>query len=334
MKLGIIGATGAVGKVFLDLLPKSKLNVSELRLTASERSIGKKIKYNNTDYIVQENSDDFYDGLDYVFSSASAEVSKKAAEKSKKHNAIMIDDSSEFRMNEDVPLVVPEINSESLKSHNGVVAIPNCTTTPLAMILDAVRSEYNLKRVIVDTYQAVSGTGNLAIKELLDQTKHYLENGTISDEKNVYSHNIGLNLIPHVESPLDNLYTKEEMKMVYETRKILSDPELKVSATCVRVPVIRCHSESINIEFDKPPNINKISKILNQYNGIIVLDDIKNDLYPTPLFGEGKHDIFIGRLRNDISNENAINLWVVSDNLIKGAALNAIQILEVFEKIG
>jgi aspartate-semialdehyde dehydrogenase len=334
MKLGIIGATGAVGKVFLDLLPKSKLNVSELRLTASERSIGKKIKYNNTDYIIQENSEDFYVGLDYVFSSASAEVSKKAAEKSKKHNAIMIDDSSEFRMNEDVPLVVPEINSESLKSHNGVVAIPNCTTTPLAMILDAVRSEYNLKRVIVDTYQAVSGTGNLAIKELLDQTKHYLDNGTISDKKNVYSHNIGLNLIPHVESPLDNLYTKEEMKMLYETRKILSDPELKISATCVRVPVIRCHSESINIEFDKPPNINQISKILNQYNGITVLDDIKNDLYPTPLFGEGKHDIFIGRLRNDISNENAINLWVVSDNLIKGAALNAIQILEVFEKIG
>jgi len=334
MKLGIIGATGAVGKVFLNLLPSSNLNITDLRLSASSRSIGKKINYQNQDYTIQENSDDFYSGLDFVFSSASSEVSKMAAEKSKEHNVIMIDDSSEFRLDDDVPLVIPEINSKSLKAHKGIVAIPNCTTTPLAMILDSLRAEYKLKRIIVDTYQAVSGTGNLAIEELINQTKHYLETGEVSEEKHVYPHTIGLNLIPHVEDPQENLYTKEEMKMLYETRKILSEPSLKVSATCVRVPVIRCHSESINIEFDTNPDLNLITNLLNNYKGITVIDDIIANSYPTPIFGEGKNDVFVGRLRQDISNENAINIWAVSDNLIKGAALNAIQILEVFQEIG
>lgn len=334
MKLGIIGATGAVGKVFLDLLPNSNLNITELRLSASSRSIGKKINYQSNEYTIQENSDNFYLGLDFVFSSASSEVSKIAAEKSKEHNVILIDDSSEFRLNDDVPLVIPEINPDSLNEHNGIIAIPNCTTTPLAMILDALRSEYELKRIIVDTYQAVSGTGNLAIKELINQTKHYLETGKISEEMNVYPHTIGLNLIPHIEAPQENLYTKEEMKMLYETRKILSEPNLKISATCVRVPVIRCHSESINVEFFSNPDLSLITNLFNDYKGITVIDDISTNSYPTPIFGEGKNDVFVGRLRKDISNENAINLWVVSDNLVKGAALNAIQILEVFQKIG
>ena len=334
MKLGIIGATGAVGKVFLDLLPNSNLNITELRLSASSRSIGKKINYQSQEYTIQENSDNFYSGLDFIFSSASSEVSKMAAEKSKEYNVIMIDDSSEFRLNDDVPLVIPEINPDSLNVHNGIIAIPNCTTTPLAMILDALRSEYELKRIIVDTYQAVSGTGNLAIEELINQTKHYLETGKISEEMNVYPHTIGLNLIPQVEAPQENLYTKEEMKMLYETRKILSEPNLKISATCVRVPVIRCHSESINVEFYTNPDLNLITNLLNNYKGITVIDDISTNSYPTPVFGEGKSDVFVGRLRKDISNGNAINLWAVSDNLIKGAALNAIQILEVFQKIG
>ena len=334
MKIGIIGATGAVGQVFLDLLPQSKLQITNLKLTASTRSIGKKIIYENQEYTIQEHNDDFYNDLDYVFSSASSDVSKIAAQKSKEHEVIMIDDSSEFRLDKNVPLVVPEINSDALHNHEGIVAIPNCTTTPLAMILDAVRTNYKIKRVIVDTYQAVSGTGNLAIDELLDQTRHYLENGTNSNKKEVYPHNIGLNLIPHVETPQDNLYTKEEMKMLYETRKILSDDQLKVSATCVRVPVIRCHSESINIEFDQNPDVEKISQLINNYPGITILDDIHTNTYPTPVFGEGKEDVYVGRLRKDISNENAINLWAVSDNLVKGAALNAIQILEEFQKIG
>ena len=334
MKLGIIGATGAVGKVFLDLLPNSNLNITELRLSASIRSIGKKINYQSHEYTIQENSDNFYSGLDFVFSSASSEVSKIAAEKSKEHNVIMIDDSSEFRLNDDVPLVIPEINPDRLNEHNGIIAIPNCTTTPLAMILDALRSEYELKRIIVDTYQAVSGTGNLAIEELINQTKHYLETGKISEEMNVYPHTIGLNLIPHVEAPQENLYTKEEMKMLYETRKILSEPNLKISATCVRVPVIRCHSESINVEFFSNPDLSLITNLFNDYKGITVIDDISTNSYPTPIFGEGKNDVFVGRLRKDISNENAINLWAVSDNLVKGAALNAIQILEIFQKIG
>ena len=334
MKLGIIGATGAVGKVCLDLLPNSNLNITELRLSASIRSIGKKINYQSHEYTIQENSDNFYSGLDFVFSSASSEVSKIAAEKSKEHNVIMIDDSSEFRLNDDVPLVIPEINPDRLNEHNGIIAIPNCTTTPLAMILDALRSEYELKRIIVDTYQAVSGTGNLAIEELINQTKHYLETGKISEEMNVYPHTIGLNLIPHVEAPQENLYTKEEMKMLYETRKILSEPNLKISATCVRVPVIRCHSESINVEFFSNPDLSLITNLFNDYKGITVIDDISTNSYPTPIFGEGKNDVFVGRLRKDISNENAINLWAVSDNLVKGAALNAIQILEIFQKIG
>ena len=334
MKLGIIGATGAVGKVFLDLLPNSNLNITELRLSASSRSIGKKINYQSQEYTIQENSDNFYSGLDFIFSSASSEVSKMAAEKSKEYNVIMIDDSSEFRLNDDVPLVIPEINPDSLNVHNGIIAIPNCTTTPLAMILDALRSEYELKRIIVDTYQAVSGTGNLAIEELINQTKHYLETGKISEEMNVYPHTIGLNLIPQVEAPQENLYTKEEMKMLYETRKILSEPNLKISATCVRVPVIRCHSESINVEFFSNPDLSLITNLFNDYKGITVIDDISTNSYPTPVFGEGKSDVFVGRLRKDISNGNAINLWAVSDNLVKGAALNAIQILEVFQKIG
>ena len=286
----------------------------------------KKLVVNETEYLVEEIKEELFNNVDFVFISANNEISKNIGLLASKKNCIVIDDSSVFRMNPDVPLVVPEVNAHALKEHKGIISIPNCSTTPLAMILKPLHSINPIKRVIVDTYQSVSGTGAAAIKELNLQSSEILDNlnPTISE----YPHQIAFNLIPHIDNFHENGYTNEEMKMINETRKILEIPDLPISATCVRVPVKIAHCESVNIELSEPIELETVNNIFSNNKGIKILDNPLKNLYPTPIEVEGKDDVLIGRIRKDLSNKNGISLWLASDNLRKGAALNAIQIAE------
>ena len=324
--IAVIGATGAVGQVLLDLIEARNFPYNSLYLCASTRSVGKKLVVNETEYLVEEIKEELFNNVDFVFISANNEISKNIGLLASKKNCIVIDDSSVFRMNPDVPLVVPEVNAHALKEHKGIISIPNCSTTPLAMILKPLHSINPIKRVIVDTYQSVSGTGAAAIKELNLQSSEILDNlnPTISE----YPHQIAFNLIPHIDNFHENGYTNEEMKMINETRKILEIPDLPISATCVRVPVKIAHCESVNIELSEPIELETVNKIFSNNKGIKILDNPLKNLYPTPIEVEGKDDVLIGRIRKDLSNKNGISLWLASDNLRKGAALNAIQIAE------
>ncbi|MBM04541.1 MAG: aspartate-semialdehyde dehydrogenase [Dehalococcoidia bacterium] len=324
--IAVIGATGAVGQVLLDLIEARNFPYNSLYLCASTRSVGKKLVVNETEYLVEEIKEELFNNVDFVFISANNEISKNIGLLASKKNCIVIDDSSVFRMNPDVPLVVPEVNAHALKEHKGIISIPNCSTTPLAMILKPLHSINPIKRVIVDTYQSVSGTGAAAIKELNLQSSEILDNlnPTISE----YPHQIAFNLIPHIDNFHENGYTNEEMKMINETRKILEIPDLPISATCVRVPVKIAHCESVNIELSEPIELETVNNIFSNNKGIKILDNPLKNLYPTPIEVEGKDDVLIGRIRKDLSNKNGISLWLASDNLRKGAALNAIQIAE------
>ena len=324
--IAVIGATGAVGQVLLDLIEARNFPYNSLYLCASTRSVGKKLVVNETEYLVEEIKEELFNNVDFVFISANNEISKNIGLLASKKNCIAIDDSSVFRMNPDVPLVVPEVNAHALKEHKGIISIPNCSTTPLAMILKPLHSINPIKRVIVDTYQSVSGTGAAAIKELNLQSSEILDNlnPTISE----YPHQIAFNLIPHIDNFHENGYTNEEMKMINETRKILEIPDLPISATCVRVPVKIAHCESVNIELSEPIELETVNNIFSNNKGIKILDNPLKNLYPTPIEVEGKDDVLIGRIRKDLSNKNGISLWLASDNLRKGAALNAIQIAE------
>lgn len=241
-------------------------------------------------------------------------------------NTILIDDSSAFRMDPDVPLIVPEVNAEALKDVKNIISIPNCSTTPLVMALKPLHDNFSIKRVIVDTYQSVSGTGSAALDELKIQTKQYLDNDSI--QADVYPHQIAFNVLPHIEPFLSNGYTREEMKMLNETRKILNIPDLNLSATCVRVPVMIGHSEAVHAEFHNPVDLEKSVELLRGFPGIRVVDDPISAMYPMPIDSEGDDDVLVGRIRNDMSCDNSIAFWLASDNLRKGAALNAIQIAE------
>ena len=324
--IAVIGATGAVGQVLLDLIEARNFPYNSLYLCASTRSVGKKLVVNETEYLVEEIKEELFNNVDFVFISANNEISKNIGLLASKKNCIEKDDSSVFRMNPDVPLVVPEVNAHALKEHKGIISIPNCSTTPLAMILKPLHNINPIKRVIVDTYQSVSGTGAAAIKELNLQSSEILDNlnPTISE----YPHQIAFNLIPHIDNFHENGYTNEEMKMINETRKILEIPDLPISATCVRVPVKIAHCESVNIELSEPIELETVNNIFSNNKGIKILDNPLKNLYPTPIEVEGKDDVLIGRIRKDLSNKNGISLWLASDNLRKGAALNAIQIAE------
>ena len=324
--IAIIGATGAVGQVLLDLIQERNFPYNSLHLCASIRSVGKKLVVNDTEFLVEEITEELFNNLDFVFISANNEISKKIAPLASSKNCIVIDDSSVFRMDPKVPLIVPEVNSHALKNHEGIISIPNCSTTPLAMILKPINNINPIKRVIVDTYQSVSGTGIAAINELYEQSHQILEN--IKPTISKYPHQIAFNLIPHIDNFQDNGYTNEEMKMINETRKILEIPELPISATCVRVPVKIAHCESVNIELSQPIEVNLINDIFSKIEGVRILDNPLENLYPTPIEVEGKDEVLIGRIRKDISIKNGISLWIASDNLRKGAALNAIQIAE------
>ena len=330
-RIAVVGATGAVGRIFLEILQQRKFPISSIELFASERSVGKHIMFNGEPLTVKEIGSRSFDLVDIVFISANGDISNQVAPIATKAGAIVIDDSSTFRMISTVPLVVPEINVDDLDKHEGIISIPNCSTTPLAMVLKALSSITEIKRVIVDTYQSVSGTGTAAIEELNMQSKQDSNDNAIAK---VYPHKIAFNLFPHIEPFLDNGYTKEEWKMIEETRKILHQPELAISATCVRVPVKICHSEAIHIEFANPINLIDAKNELSNFPGIQILDDPSNNEYPMPLNVTGKDDVFVGRLRQDASHPNGLAMWVVSDNLRKGAGLNAIQIAEAILQKG
>ena len=324
--ISIVGATGAVGKICLDILSERKFPSDKINIFASKKSEGKKISYLNKDLIVREAKKNSFKDSNIVFISADSKVSEDLAPHAVKDGALVIDDGSAFRMKKDVPLVVPEVNENDINYHNGIISIPNCTTTPLVMAIHNLRKLANINRIQATTYQAVSGSGALAISELQSQTKNIINNKDIS--KSVYPHQIAFSLIPQVDDFMSDGYTKEEHKMINETKKILHDENLLISATCVRVPVFYCHSEAISVDFENEIDINEVVKIFKNAEGIKLIDDGLNQNYPTPKFVEGKDDIYIGRIRKDNSNKKGLNFWLVSDNLRKGAALNALQILD------
>ncbi|MDY6011501.1 aspartate-semialdehyde dehydrogenase [Clostridium sp.] len=321
--VAIVGATGNVGRTFLSILAERNFPIKNLYLFASKRSAGKKLKFKGVDYVVEETCEENIKSkdLDFALFSAGGDTSLEFAPIFSKYGATVIDNSSAWRMDPKVPLVVPEVNPEDIKWNNGIIANPNCSTIQAMAVLKALNDKYGLKRVIYSTYQAVSGAGMQAIQDLEDGMKG------IAPKK--FPKPIVGNVLPHIDVFLENGYTKEEMKMINETRKILHIDDLKVTATTVRVPVLNSHSESINVELSNPFELEDVVKLLENTQGVTVYDDVDNLKYPTPLEVSGKDDVYVGRIRRDFSVDNGLNLWVVADNIRKGAALNAVQIAEV-----
>ncbi len=339
--IAIMGATGAVGGQFLSILEERHFPVGELKLLASERSGGKKIKFRGKSCPVGVLTHRSFKGVDIVLSSAGASRSLEFLPSAVKAGAVCVDNSSAFRMKKDVPLVVPEVNPHRAATHNGIIANPNCSTIQAVVALWPLHKAAKIKRLVVSTYQSVSGAGQQKILELEKQSEainKIVDNWVIASHTvdkfliKEFPHQIAFNLIPQIDSFLDNSYTKEEMKLVNETRKIMEDDSIRVTSTCIRVPVFFAHSESINIETEKKLKPEEARKILSKAPGIVLIDDPKKQKYPMPLNAEGKNEVFVGRVREDESIENGLNLWVVSDNLRKGAALNAIQIAELLIK--
>ena len=328
MNLAIIGATGNVGRKTIEILEKSNLKFDNLYLIASQKSVGKKIKFKKKEIVIESLNDYDFSRAKITFFAAGSSIAKEWVPKAAK-KTIVIDNSSYYRMQKNVPLVVPEVNSEVLEKHNNIISNPNCSTIQMALILKPLHDEYKIKRVIVSTYQAVSGAGKASEDELFNQTKDYLSGKKIIPKN--FSKQIAFNLIPHIDIFDEDGYTKEELKMRNETKKII-DNDINVTATCVRVPVRTAHSESINIEFDNLYDFENILKILKEAPGCKVIDEHKDSGYITPLEAEGDYTTYISRIRKDNSYIKAINLWVVSDNLLKGAALNTVQIAECLMK--
>ncbi len=324
--VAVVGATGAVGQVFLRIAEERNFPIERLVLCASERSIGRKLKFQNREIEVELCTPQILDQVDFTFISASGAVSAQLAPQSAIHGAVAIDDSSAFRMDVGVPLVVPEVNAFDLEDHKGIVSIPNCSTTPLVMVLKPLSQLAKVKRVVVDTFQSVTGTGSAALQEMTKQSAKILNGEAATPEE--YPHQIAFNVFPHIEPFQENGYTREEMKMLHETRKILHDSEVKVSATCVRVPVAVSHSEAVHIEFDSPVSPDEARNLLTKQPGVKVVDDPFSNVYPMPVDAAGTDEVLVGRIRKDISNQHGLAIWIVCDNLRKGAALNAIQIAE------
>ena len=324
MNLAIIGATGNVGRKTIEVLENSKLKIKNLYLVASKKSAGKKIKFNNNDIVVQQLEKYDFSKAEITIFAAGSEIAKNWVPKASK-KTIVIDNSKQFRMDDNVPLVVPEVNSDDLDNHKNIIAHPNCSTIQLMLPLKPLHEKYKIKRVVVSTYQAVSGAGKASVDELFDQTKDFLDNKNIKSKN--FTKQMAFNLIPHIDLFVDDGYTKEEWKMENETKKIL-DKKIGLTATCVRVPVKTSHSESVNIEFENEYDLKTVKEILRNAAGCKVIDEEKDGGYITPLEAENEYLTFISRIRKDRSNAKAINIWVVSDNLLKGAALNSIQIVE------
>jgi len=329
--VAVVGATGAVGNEMIAVLEERDFPVDTLRLFASERSEGIKLQFKGEEISVETLKENSFQGIDIALFSAGAERSKIWAPIAAKSGCVVVDNSSQWRMDPEVPLVVPEVNPHDLKWHKGIIANPNCSTIQMVVALKPIHDVAKIKRVVVTTFQAVSGTGKKAMDELLQQTVALLNFKDI--EIKVYPHQIAFNVLPHIDKFLENGYTKEEMKMVNETKKIMGDPSIRVTATTVRVPVFRGHSESVNIETERKITAQEVRELLSKSPGVVVIDNPEKNQYPLPIYASGRDEVFVGRIREDESIENGINMWVVSDNLRKGAALNAVQIAEELIKM-
>ncbi|MBE5812828.1 MAG: aspartate-semialdehyde dehydrogenase [Clostridiales bacterium] len=325
IRVAIVGATGMVGRMFLKVLEERNLPIDEYVLFASKRSAGQKIHFMRKEYIVQElNENSFDSGFTYALFSAGGDISLKYAPIAASKGCIVIDNSSAWRMDKNVPLIVPEVNSFAINTHKNIISNPNCSTIQAVVALAPLHFKYKIKRIVYSTYQAVSGAGQKGFEDLLEDN--------YGDKLKKFPYPISYNCIPHIDKFMANGYTKEEMKMILETQKILSDDTIKITATTVRVPVFHSHSESINVEFEKEFELSDVVELLKNSDGIIVQDDILNNVYPMPIKAEGHDEVFIGRIRRDESVENGLNLWVVADNIRKGAATNAVQIMEKLMK--
>lgn len=325
--VAVVGVTGAVGQTILRTLEKRNFPVAKLVPMASKHSVGKMVSFGEERHKVIEATPESFEGVDIALFSAGGSVSAALAPEAVKRGAIVIDNTSHFRMDENVPLVVPEVNPEAIKGHQGIIANPNCSTIQLVVALNDIKKVYGIKRIVVSTYQAVSGTGNNAIDELHKQARASLDKREI--EKNVYPHPIAFNVIPQIDVFEPNGFTKEEMKMINETKKIYQDDTVQVNATCVRVPVVRGHSESVYIETHRPFSVADIMQVLTNTTGVVLVDDPGSSVYPMPLDATGMDPVYVGRVRQDTDIANGLSMWVVADNLLKGAALNAVQIAEL-----
>ena len=341
-RLAIVGATGLVGRTVLNVLEEKQLPISEYVLFASAKSAGKKIRFMDKDYIVQGlNELSFDSGFDFAIFSAGGTISKKYAPIAASKGCIVVDNSSAFRMDNDVPLVVPEVNPEEIRNNKGIIANPNCSTIQAVVPLKPLDDKYKIRRIVYSTYQAVSGAGRNGVLDLENGIKNYITNKAYCEEtcdfsilKNnsykleKFNYPIFSNCLPHIDIFLDNGYSKEEEKMINETRKILKKPDLKITATTVRVPVFNCHSESINVEFENDFELEDLKKVLSNSSGIVVEDNLSENKYPISINSSGRDEVFVGRIRRDFSVKSGVNLWVVADNIRKGAATNAVQIVE------
>ena len=331
VNVAVVGVTGAVGTEMLRVLERRDFPIEELRPLASSRSAGKSVVFRGKEVQVQELTSDSFEGMNIGLFSAGGSISREFVPYAIKSNCVAVDNTSAFRMDEDVPLVVPEVNANRISEHNGVIANPNCSTIQLVLVLKPIHDAVKIKRVVVSTYQAVSGAGYNALVELKNETEHILSEKSEEFNRSIFPHQIAFNALPQLpqsDAFLENGYTDEEMKMINETKKILEDSSFRITTTTVRVPVFRGHSESVNIETEVPLSADQARDLLSKAEGVVVLDDPSKQLYPLATDAAGKDDTFVGRIREDSSVENGLNMWVVSDNLLKGAALNAVQIAE------
>ena len=325
--VAVVGATGAVGNKMREILEERNFPVKNLKLLASERSVGKVLGFKGEKISVEKLDKDSFIGIEIALFSAGAAISREYCPIAAKSGCIVVDNSSAWRMDPDVPLVVPEVNPDDIFKHKGIISNPNCSTIQMVVVLKPLHDKAKIKRIVVSTYQAVSGKGARAIEELRLQTEAFAYAKKI--EVKVFPHQIAFNVLPHIDDFLDNRYTKEEMKMVHETRKIMGDDSIRVTATTVRVPVFNSHSESVNIETEKKLSCDEAKELLKKAKGVVVIDDPKHNKYPLAIDASGTDECYVGRIREDESIPNGLNLWIVADNIRKGAATNAVQIAEI-----
>ncbi|AXJ13109.1 aspartate-semialdehyde dehydrogenase [Streptococcus pluranimalium] len=341
--VAVVGATGAVGTQMIKMLEESTLPIEKVRYLSSSRSAGKVLQFKGQDVTVELTTEDSFDGVDIALFSAGGSTSAKFAPYAVKAGAVVVDNTSYFRQNPDVPLVVPEVNAHAMENHNGIIACPNCSTIQMMVALEPIRQKWGLDRIIVSTYQAVSGAGQSAINETKNQLRQVLNDGInpkdvtadilpSGGDKKHYP--IAFNALPQIDVFTDNDYTYEEMKMTKETKKIMEDDRIAVSATCVRIPVLSAHSESVYIETAKVAPISEVKEAIANFPGAVLEDDVANQIYPQAVNAVGSRDTFVGRIRKDLDQENGIHMWVVSDNLLKGAAWNSVQIAETLHDKG
>ncbi|KPV57725.1 aspartate-semialdehyde dehydrogenase [Paenibacillus sp. A3] len=331
--VAVVGATGAVGEQILRLLAERNFPIQELKLLSSARSAGKKLQFKGREVTIEEATPDSFKGVDIALFSAGGDVSRALVPEAIKHGTVCIDNTSAFRMDPETPLVVPEVNIDKVSDHKGVIANPNCSTIQMVQTLKPLYDRFGISRIIVSTYQAVSGAGASAINEMLRQSREVLEGNAVEPQilpvgSLPVKHQIAFNAIPQIDKFVDNGFTYEEMKMINETKKIMGDETLEVTATCVRIPVVYGHSESVYVELKQDFDIEEVKRLLADAPGIVVQDNADEQLYPLATEATGKLETFVGRIRRDLSNPRALNLWIVSDNLLKGAAWNAVQIAE------